>query len=123
MYDRKSFCIGCGRNTVKSFCSLEKINLFPLGPHITAVFSPRMLVLKMSCEYFFILSPTKFSGLPNKNSMVSPMIGQPKLPGGSLTPESDWRRKVKRVIARDRKTRTIERDKASMGSVVLVVVE
>ena len=55
----------------------------PLGPQMTAVSSPRIFILNISGEYLFIYSNTNFSSFPNRNSRVSPMIGHPKLPGGS----------------------------------------
>ena len=69
---------------LNSFSSLEKRNLLPAGPQITAVFSLRILVLKMSGEHFRIQSPTNFTESPERNSTLSPRIGQPKLPGGNL---------------------------------------
>lgn len=113
--------MGCGRHATTSFCSLAKRNLFPAGPQITAVFSPSIFVLKTCGEYFFILSPTNFSGFPYKNSMVSPIIGHPKLPGGSLVLVAELFLEVKMPRARAAMVRNAERErkKSSMFDVYL----
>jgi hypothetical protein len=102
---------------VKSFCSLEKRNLCPLGPQMTAVSSPRIFVLNISGEYLFIRLNTNFSGFPNRNSRVSPMIGHPKLPGGRFREPLDLGVKAKMLRRRTRGTKARMRKKAAMVSV------
>jgi hypothetical protein len=106
---------------VKSFCSLEKRNLCPPGPHKTAVSSPSILVLNTSGEYLFIRSKTNFSGFPKRNSRVSPMMGHPKLPGGRFLQPLDLRVKAKTVRTRTRGTKATNRKKAAMVDVKEVI--
>jgi len=88
---------------------------------MTAVSSPRILVLKTSGEYLFILSNTNFSGFPDRNSRVSPTIGHPKLPGGRFLQPLDLRVKAKMPRTRTTGTKDSSRKKAAMVDVKEVV--
>ena len=88
MGKRKNFNIEHGNHVVKCLFWLENNNLCPEAPQKTAKFSPSKEVLNTSGEYFLILSAMNFSGVPFLLAMayskVSPMVGHPFLPGGSL---------------------------------------
>ena len=76
---------------MKNLLSFEKMNLFATAPEKTMKFSPKIEVLNILEEYLVVLleinlwsiAPSRFAA---KNWRVSPIIGQPKLPGGSVGP-------------------------------------
>lgn len=80
----QSLVMALGHQETITLFSLENKNLFPAGPQKTATFSPPKEVLKTTGECFFILSVKNFSGKPFWKSNVSPTIGNPTLPGGSV---------------------------------------
>lgn len=82
---RKSFLWDGGHQALTSLCSLEMMNLLAAAPEKTTVSSPSMFVMKTSEKCFWVLCLMKSCGVLVMKSRVSPMRGQPEVPGGRFT--------------------------------------